>query len=321
MKSVSDNPVAANIHSTCADRVSSLLLKSGWAVRLYRDPNHNGPSKCFTASDPDFTNDTFDDGSPLDNAVSSFTLFHQTSCPAVTNENWVPANQRAYLNQRSLPDGWQKCSVASMAMVLAMNSLVGSDYSPMSAKANEMFPKVLINGTAYVWKMRNELRNQGAVADYHHDSVVQGWSRIRQEVDAGRPVIVRTVHGVLTRAGHIIVAVGYRESGSSHQIIAYDPFGRWLGTCCTNNYDLNTRDANSRKGQWVSYDFDLAFGSCNGLLTGSPAASEINLAGTTATPTTRPDLVSDEPENIGTYWGVNIQGEERVFLPLVSHQW
>jgi hypothetical protein len=231
-----------------------------------------------------------------------------------TNENWLPT--RAYLNQRSLPSGWEKCSVASMAMVLAMNSIIASDYATMAAKANDMFPRVLEGGAVWVNLMRDELIHQGVMSDYHDVSTDAGWAIIKQEVDAGRPVIIRTQHGVVTAAGHFFTAVGYRESNATREVIAYDPYGRWLGTCCQNNYDVNSTDANSRKGQWVYYDFDRVFGSSNYLITARPKTSSL-MRKLTSIPSSPPDVVSDEPMNIDTYAGVNIRIGESIFLPLI----
>lgn len=74
----------ANIAPSCNDQITSILLRSGWSVRVYRDPNQSGPSKCFTASDPDLTNDTFDDSSPINDSISSFKLYNQANCPDIT---------------------------------------------------------------------------------------------------------------------------------------------------------------------------------------------------------------------------------------------
>src|SRR5690606_9621550 len=54
-------------------------------------------------------------------------------------ENWVPREKRAYLNQRSLPDGNVKCGAASVAMVLAMNNKIGRDYNSMANTANDIY--------------------------------------------------------------------------------------------------------------------------------------------------------------------------------------
>jgi hypothetical protein len=60
--------------------VSSLLLEAGWSVRLYKETSLGGASVCLTAGDPDFAGQTFNDGTPLDNQVSSLTLTHAATC-------------------------------------------------------------------------------------------------------------------------------------------------------------------------------------------------------------------------------------------------
>lgn len=233
-------------------------------------------------------------------------------------ENWVPT--RAYLNQRALfPEGDSKCSAASMAMVLAMNGLINIDFSSMSETANEIYPRVLNgNGDAYIGAMAAELRRQGMNATANPYLVDNAWLTLKQEIDAGRPVIVRTAHGVVTSAGHYFVAVGYRETVSSRDIITYDPFGRWLGSCCTNNYDLNSADPESHKGQWVYYNFDTIFGDYNWLLIAQPDTNVNRLSASNGVPTTPPDKVSDEPQNIGTYLGINAIVGSNTYLPFVT---
>ena len=166
-------------------------------------------------------------------------------------ENWVP--YRVYLNQRSLGvDGDSQCSVASMTMMMAMNGLISADYTTLKDKANEMypFPHVLTkDGHATVENMQQELEQQGMVAVQKTYTIAEGWSMIKKEVDLGRPVIVRTQHGVVTTYGHFILAVGYKEAYGGHALIVYDPFGKWQGT--TNLYNMNSKDPQSHKGQWV----------------------------------------------------------------------
>ena len=236
-----------------------------------------------------------------------------------TSENWVPF--RTYLNQRSLtPEGDSKCSVASMAMIFAMNGVISADYNSLRDKANEMYPRVLVNGTAYVNKMTEELTRQGVSASFSPGPIDQGqgWQTIRQEIDAGRPVIVRTTHGVVTSQGHFIVAVGYREVNETRQIIAYDPFGKWNGTCCIDNYDTNSTDPESRKGRWVYYDFNRVFGATNWLITARPSNQGARLIRDANASLTSPDSTSDEPETIGTYIGVKTGVSRQVFLPLIK---
>jgi hypothetical protein len=71
---------SANIHSSCHDQISSILLRSGWSIRVYRDQNQSGPSRCLNSSDSDMSNNTFEDGSPMNDAISSFILYGQANC-------------------------------------------------------------------------------------------------------------------------------------------------------------------------------------------------------------------------------------------------
>ena len=200
-----------------------------------------------------------------------------------------------------------------MAMILATLGLIGPDYGTMAAKANEMYPHTLDGDTAWVYRMRDELNRQRATSEYHLDTVTQGWNRIKQEVDAGRPVIVRTRHGVVSSYGHFFVAVGYRQSGASHEVIGYDPYGRWLGT--VNRYDRNSTDPSSYKGAWVFYDFDRVFGDY--LITARNPTGHLTV---TDTPSTPPDAVSDEPEDIGIYEGIKTMGDAQILLPLILNR-
>lgn len=237
-------------------------------------------------------------------------------------ENWVSESKRAYLNQRALDDanadGDIKCGATSMAMILAMNGVIASDHNTMAAKANEMYPNTLDGGLAYVYKFVQELNTQGVTSASHLLNQEDGWELIMQEIDSDRPLILRTKNGVMTRYGHIFVIVGYKEEGSNRQIIAYDPFGKWTGSCCQNNYDINTENADSQKGKWVYYNFEDVFSSPEYLITARPTTSNSNH--TVHSPITPPDMTSDEPENIGTYNGIetSIILENNVFLPYIS---
>lgn len=261
-----------------------------------------------------FTTHVFDNASneAIDPGGYRYVIFLESLRNPTVNENWVPQNKRFYLNQRSLPNGDAKCSVASMSMVLAMNGLITSDYDTMAVKANAMYPNVLSGNTAYVYKMRDELRRQGAISDYHGVSDINGWKLIKQEIDAGRPLIVRTVD--MTTYGHFIVAVGYRESGTEYTVIAYDPYGQWKGT--RDRYDRNSTDSDSHKGQWVFYNYKTIFGSNNYLIT-AKKPSQATAAFNVLTELTPPDEMSDEPEDIVTFEGVESGINVMIYLPLV----
>ena len=69
-------------------------------------------------------------------------------------------------------------------------------------------------------------------------------ARIRAQIDAGRPVVI---HGYFTRAGHVLVVIGYDDAGW----IINDPAGRWAG-CCGCGYPGRT----STNGRAVHYSYE-----------------------------------------------------------------
>lgn len=83
----SANAGAANVAASCNDQISSLILQPGWSVRVYKEANQpvNGPSQCFTASDSDLSDNTYDDGTAINDTISSFVLYQQASCPVLSN--------------------------------------------------------------------------------------------------------------------------------------------------------------------------------------------------------------------------------------------
>lgn len=236
------------------------------------------------------------------------------STPGV-QENLLPENVRAYLNQRSLsPAGDWKCGAASAAMVLAMNGRIGRDYTSMANTANAIYEY-----PNYIWQVTGSLRNNGLNASYACRTPNDAWNLIKSEIDAGRPSIILSSR---VTAGHYFAVVGYREEGSNRQIITYDPYGAWRGT--PGSYDLNSRAWDSYIGRSARYNFDAAWGYssqyCNNgngyLITAQPQN------GMTSTNTMGgwpivPDEVSDEPRVTGTYEGIEGMADMKVYLPVV----
>lgn len=252
-------------------------------------------------------------------AINTVDYVESLGNPSVT-ENWVP--NRAYLNQRPLtPAGEQMASVASMAMVMAMNSVIPSDQAAMSAKATEMYtyPNVLDApypaGSAVTTRMTAELVAQGLSARDLNLGADSAWATLKQEIDGGRPVLLRTYRGTVTKLEHAIVAVGYRETVDSRRIVTYDPYGAWEST--RDSFNANDRtDQLSHRGQWASYDFGAVFGPSNHLIIARPAAptlisEELNGG---APITSAPDMISEEADNSRSYSGVTIVAPE-VYLP------
>jgi hypothetical protein len=119
--------------------------------------------------------------------------------------------------------------------------------------------------------------------------------------------------------------VGYRFDGDKREIIAYDPFGRWLGVKGASNYDQNLPTPESSKGQWVYYDFYKVWGQNSGwqvgyFITMNPkiVPGQSRSTSLSQTQLIDPDMVNDEAPNIGTYDGIEVTFDHTVFLPLVT---
>ncbi len=216
--------------------------------------------------------------------------------PGVT-ENWIPAGNRSYINQRalssvvvydpsppksaSLNGDWQ-CGGASIAMILRMYDRINGDYTSLSLRANAAFQFSTTNFSAgswrtnYIWELIPFLQNPANYdlnqnvplrATWHYPypnknypNVTDGWNIITGEINSGYPLITLTDrNGTL---GHYFVVVGYREEGTTRTLIAYDPYGKWKGIDSTpNNYALNnSSDPTSHIGQWVYYDYYKIWG-------------------------------------------------------------
>ena len=72
-----------NIHTSCNDQISSLKILNGWAVRVYRDPNLTGSSRCFIENDPILTDNIYQDGSTLNDSISSFVVVNSPICSPI----------------------------------------------------------------------------------------------------------------------------------------------------------------------------------------------------------------------------------------------
>lgn len=79
--------------SVCDEATSSLRMRSGWSVRVYKDPNISGPSRCFTGDDDNLTNNTFEDGSGMNDQISSVSIYNQSSCPPIIERPQPPELQ------------------------------------------------------------------------------------------------------------------------------------------------------------------------------------------------------------------------------------
>lgn len=178
---------------------------------------------------------------------------------------------RAYLNQRALGEnGDVMCSMASIAMVMASAGLIGSDFDSLRTAANEAWDSGLRAPGAQAVSNYLNTPDVGLTASvtWTQDRQRQ-WELIKAEIEAGRPLILSVppngatdcpaVGGRLTSCGHYVVVTGYSDAPdpAGRLIIAYDPFGRWLGR--VNAYDQNSpspEEPGGVKGRSVYYPFN-----------------------------------------------------------------
>ena len=62
------------------DTTSAVHVPSGMSVRAYKDANQQGESHCFAWDYWDLSADTWSDGSPMENSISSVQVFDNGSC-------------------------------------------------------------------------------------------------------------------------------------------------------------------------------------------------------------------------------------------------
>lgn len=228
------------------------------------------------------------------------TVFIESTANPSVKENWIPAERRAYLNQRSLGVyGDSMCGSASAAMILAMNGIIEKDYQTMYKVANAIYPNTIgAGGKIWMWQIAQQMTQRGLPSTVRSFGSSQTeWDTIKAEIDAGKPVFMASWK---VTTGHFFVVVGYSEKSGEHQLIVYDPFGKWAGV--KNRYNVNSYAASSHKGQWVTYNFEAVRGGY--LIT--TKAQKRHLLPRQGQPS-NPDRVSDEPETIQPYDGVPIE--------------
>lgn len=242
-------------------------------------------------------------------------------------ENWISAGNRAYLNQLALGSyGDLKCGGSSVAMILAMHTQIAGDFISLQNTANDAFfasSDISSDSIGDVFGLMNFLYlNYGRSSIWHKENAEDGWDTIKGEIDQNRPVIVLSNRFGGGLRAHYFVVVGYRKETGNRSLIVYDPYGEWQGHTGPNNYNINSTDQTSHKGRWVFYDFDDIWGynyEGGRVMTIGSANVRIDTINFVNTPSSPPDLLSDEPEELVTFQGVEIAPEPTIYLPIIIH--
>jgi hypothetical protein len=119
----------------------------------------DGTSRCFSATDEDLANNTFEDGSALNNQISSFTLYHQSSCPGLIQppaapSPFSPSNGSSHSHNYDLTFQWIFSSGASEYLV----EWWGGPYGPMQPCGWTTFATCHVGtvtpGHTYSWRVK-----------------------------------------------------------------------------------------------------------------------------------------------------------------------
>jgi hypothetical protein len=70
------------------NKISSIMIPDGWSMIAYQGENGTGDWKCLTSSTNDLGSLTFDDGSSLNNSISSIVGYDSRSCPSIKASNF-----------------------------------------------------------------------------------------------------------------------------------------------------------------------------------------------------------------------------------------
>ncbi len=237
-------------------------------------------------------------------------------------ENWISADLRTYLNQRSLLNGGEKCSAASGAMVLAMNGKIAGDAATLGYTADNFYnqiPDGVPTASNVAWVFRNKYNLDMVDQEYSILNKDGLWSDVKDSIDQEKPVLLLSKQ--FSTPGHYVVIVGYREKSGEQEFIVYDPYGRWRGE--QGLYDRNSEEFDSVKGRWVWYSLDDLWPSLSQwrdrkpylVISNSVLLNNVIDAVMTDTPDSLPDLISLEEEDIGAYEGIPTYYQ--VFLPVI----
>jgi uncharacterized protein YvpB len=144
------------------------------------------------------------------------------------------------------PDG--TCNVTSLTMCLEFLSIPRRQSDGQFE--DELCAYALDNGLdrhepAALAQIVQDYGGQDAFNSHSTINEVKGW------LAAGNPAVT---HGFFTGSGHIVVFVGYDETG----FIVHDPYGEWYA----DGYDKNDPENYDVKGKFLHYSYSMIEQTC-----------------------------------------------------------
>lgn len=144
------------------------------------------------------------------------------------------------------PDG--SCNVTSLAMCL--------EFLKIPRKRNngqfedELYEYALDHGLSRhsPQDLAKIVKDYGAKDAFNSRATV---AAVKDWLAADNPIVT---HGYFTSSGHIVVLVGYNDTG----FWVHDPYGEWYA----NGYDRNDPSGNNEKGKYKHYSYNLIHDTC-----------------------------------------------------------
>lgn len=158
----------------------------------------------------------------------------------------IKIGYKSQMDNRHNPTG--SCNVTSIAMALEYFGITATNPNEIQLE-DELYQAMERSGlsrhsphdlakVAEIYGMRDRFTSFAKLSD------------IKASIASGRPCIF---HGWFTSFGHIIVAVGYDETG----FWVHDPYGKWT----PNGYIRNGKE-NQRRGEYVHYSYGMIDAKC-----------------------------------------------------------
>lgn len=88
----SENTGSYTQHADCDNQSSSLLLQEGWSLRVFNQQDLNGPNQCLSESISDLSAVFYNDGSAINDTISSVILYNSPTCPQYQTIPNTPSN-------------------------------------------------------------------------------------------------------------------------------------------------------------------------------------------------------------------------------------
>jgi len=170
------------------------------------------------------------------------------SAPSKPGQIKLPLPYKSQRDNLENPDG--ACNVTSMAMCLEFLGIAKRRSSGQFE--DELYRYALDHNLSRhsPYDLAKIVRDYGAKDAFNSHATVE---MVKNWLASGKPAVT---HGYFTSFGHIVVFVGYDDTG----FIVHDPYGEWFA----DGYDRNDPSGNSEKGKFQHYSYNLIQSTCAG---------------------------------------------------------